>query len=138
MNFTYRSVCFDLKQLTEVLHCDLQLTIHKGLVKVQADILKAIANFVDNFHIEVTTLSAPQVCPLLDHMHGRCAASHSFLAAVQWVTILARPECFLQNGPTQLLQSFFDRLPDHQTDVVRGFTCSTQLEIEVGHFSKAL
>ena len=83
MDFTYCSVCFNLKQLIEVLCCDLQVTIHEGLVKVQADILKAIPNFVNNFHIEVTTLSAPQVCALLDHMHARCAGSHSFLAAVQ-------------------------------------------------------
>ena len=113
------------------------MTIHEGLVKVQVDILKAIANFVDNFHIKVTTLSAPQVCALLDHMHARHAGSHSFLAAVWWGTTL-RPESFLQNGPTQLLQSFFDRFPDHQTDIERGSTCPTQLEIEVDHFSKVL
>ena len=38
----------------------------------------------------------------------------------------------------QLLQSFFDRLPDHQTDIERGLTCQTQMESEVNHFSKAL
>ena len=69
------------------------MTIYEGSVKVQADILKAIAIFVDNFHIKVTTLSAPQVC---------------------------------------------DRLPDHQTDIERGFTHPTHLESEVDHFSKAL
>ena len=68
------------------------MTIHKGLVKVQADILEAIANFVDNFHIEVTTLSAPQVHALLNHMCARHAGSHSFLAAIQWGTTLTRPE----------------------------------------------
>ena len=114
------------------------MTIHKELVEVQADILKAIANFVDNFHIEVTTLSAPQVHALLDHMHARCAGSHSFLAAVQQGTTLTRPESFLWIGPTQLLQSFFDRLPDHQTDIERGYTHPTQLEIKVDHFSKVL
>ena len=66
MDFSYCNICFDLKKkLIKVLCYDLQVTIHKGLVKVQADILKAIANFVDNFHIEVTTLSAPQVHALL-------------------------------------------------------------------------
>ena len=90
------------------------MTIHKGLVEVQADILKAIANFANNFHIEVTTLSAPQVRALPNHMHARHAGRHSFLAAIQRGTTLTRPESFLQNGPTQLLQSFFDRLPDHQ------------------------
>ena len=114
------------------------MTIHKGLVKVQADILKATANFVNNFHIEVTTLSAPQVHALLNHMHGRDAGSHSFLAAIWWGTTLTRPKSFLWNGPTQLLQSFFDRLPDHQTDIKSGSTCTTQLESEVDHFSKVL
>ena len=100
LDFSYHNVCFDLKQLIKVLCCDLQVTIHKGLVKVQADILEAIANFVDNFHIEVTTLSAPQVHALLNHMCARCVGSHSFLAAIQWGTTLMRPESFLQNGPT--------------------------------------
>ena len=34
--------------------------------------------------------------------------------------------------------SFFDRLPDHQTDIERGSTHPTQLEMEVDHFSKVL
>ena len=51
--------------IVEVLHCDLQVAIHEGLVKVQDDILEAIANFADNFHITVITLSAPQVHALL-------------------------------------------------------------------------
>ena len=138
LDFTYCNVRFDLKQLIEVLCCDLQVTIHKGLVEVQDDILEAIANFIDNFHILVTTLSAPQVCALLDHMCARCAGSHSFLAAVWWGTTFTRPESFLQNGPTLLLQSFFNRLPDHQTDIERGSACPTQLEMEVNHFSKVL
>ena len=137
MDFTYHNIGFDLKQLIEVLHCDLQVTIHKGLVKVQADILEAIANFIDNFHIKVTTLSAPQVCALLDHMHARRAGSHSFLAVVRWGTTLLRPESLLQNGPTELLQSF-NRLPDHQTGIERDSTHPTQLEIEVDHSSKVL
>ena len=138
MDFTYPNIGFDLKQLIEVLRCDLQVIIHEGLVEVQADILKAIANFINNFHIVVTTLSAPQVCALLDHMHARHAGSHSFLAAVWWGTTLMRPESFLQNGPAQLLQSFFNRLSDHQTDIERGSSHPTQLEMEVDHFSKVL
>ena len=47
-----------------------------------------------------------------------------------------RPESFLQYGPAQLLQSFIK--PDHQTDIERGSTHPTQLEIEVDHFSKVL
>ena len=50
----------------------------------------------------------------------------------------SQDQSFLQNGPTQLLQSFFDRLPDHQTIIERGLTLPTQLESEVNHFSKAL
>ena len=114
------------------------MAIHEGLIKIQDDILKAIANFIDNFHITVTTLSAPQVHALLDHMHARCAGSHSFLAAVQHGTKLMRTESFLQNGPTKLLQSFFDMFPDHQTDIERGSTHPTQLEMEVNHFRKVL
>ena len=91
-------------------------------MEVRADILEVIANFVNNFHIEVTTLSAPQVHALLDHMRARRAGSHSFLAAIPWGMTLTRPESFLWNGPTQLLQSFFDRLPDHQTDIKRSST----------------
>ena len=71
LDFTYQNVGFDLKQLIRVLHCDLQVAIHKGLVKVQDDLLKAIANFTNNFHITMTMLSAPQVHALLDHMHAR-------------------------------------------------------------------
>ena len=138
LDFTYRNVGFDLKQLIEVLHCDLQVTIHEGLIEVQDDILEAIANFTNNFHITVTTLSAPQVHALLDHMHARFAGSHTFLAAVCHGITLMRPESFLQNGPTQLLQSFFNRLPYHQTDIGRGSTHPIQIEMEVDHFSKVL
>ena len=138
LDFTYCNIGFDLKQLIKVLHCDLQVTIHEGLVEVQDDILEAIANFIDNFHIIVTTLSTPQVCALLDHMHGRHAGSHSFLAAVWCGTTLTRAESFLQNGPMQLLQSFLDKLPDHQTDIERGSTHPTQMEMDINHFSKVL
>ena len=83
LDFSYHNVCFDLKQLIKVLCYDLQVTIYQGLVEVQAEIPKMIANFIDNFHIEVTTLSAPQVCALLDHMCANHAGSHSFLAAIR-------------------------------------------------------
>ena len=127
-----------LKQLIRVLCCDLQVAIHEGLIKVQDDILEAIANFTDNLHITVTTLSAPQVHELLNHMHARHAGSHSFLAAVQHGTTLMRTESFLGNGPTKLLRSFFDWLSDHQIDIERGSTHPTELEMEVNNFSKVL
>ena len=91
LDFSYCNVCFSLKQLIKVLYCNLQVTIHEGLVEVQADIPKSIASFVDNFHIKVTTLSAPKACALLDYMSARCAGSYSFLAAIQWGMTLTRP-----------------------------------------------
>ena len=90
LDFAYQNVGIDLKQLIGVFHCDLQVAIHEGLVKVQDDILEAIANFTDNFHITVTMLSSPQVRALLDHMCARHTGSHSFLAAVRHGTTLMR------------------------------------------------
>ena len=113
------NVSFDLKQHIRVLCCDLQVVIHKGLTEVQDDILETIASFT------ITMLSAPQVHALLDHMHARHAGSHSFLAAVQCGTTLMRMESFLKNGPAKLLQSFFNRLPDHQINIERGSTHPT-------------
>ena len=49
-----------------------------------------------------------------------------------------RTESFLGNSPTELLQSFFNWLPDPQIDIERGSTCPTKLEVEVNHFSKVL
>ena len=108
------------------------------MTEAQADILEAIAGFIDNFHMEVTTLSAPQVHALLDHMCVRCAGSHSFLAAIRQGTTSARPESFLERGLTHLLQSFFDRLPDHQPNLDRGLTRPTKLETEFNQFRKTL
>ena len=138
MDFSYCNICFDLKQLIKVLHCDLQVTIHQGLVEAQADILKAIASFIDNSHIKVTTLSAPQVHALLDHMCARHAGSHSFLTVMKRGTTSARPESFLERGLTHLLQSFLDRLPDHRADINRGSTHPTQLESEVDQIRQDL
>ena len=138
LDLAYQNVGFNLKQLMGVLHCDLQVAIHKGLIEVQDDLLESIVNFTNNFHITMTMLSAPQVCDLLDHMQARQTGSHSFLAAVRHDTTLTKMESFLKNGPTRLLQSFFDRLPDHQIDIERDLTHSTDLEMEVTHFSSVL
>ena len=135
LDFTYRNAGFDLKQLIRVLCCDLQVAIHEGSVEVQDDLLEAIANFTDSFYITVTMLCAPQVCALLNDMHDRCAGSHSFLVAVRCGTTL---ESFLENSPPKLLQSFFNRLPDHQMDIERGSTHLTDLEMEVNDFSSVL
>ena len=114
------------------------MTIQEGLVEAKADILETIASFIDHFHVKVTTLSAPQVHALLDHMHARHASSHSFLAAIRQGTTSARSESFLEGGPTHLLQSFFDRLEDHQTGINRGSTHPAQLEREVDQISQTL
>ena len=137
MDFSYHNVSFDLKQLIKILCCDLQVTIHEGLVEVQADILNAIAKFVDNFHIEVTTLSAPQVCALLNHMCARDAGSQLFLGCnqVRDNTYQARVFPVEWSYPVALV---LDRLPDHQTDIKRGSTHPTQMESEVDHFSRVL
>ena len=134
LDFAYQNIGFDLKKLIRVLCCDLQVAIDEGLVKVQDDLLEAIVNFTDNFHITVTMLSAPQVHALLNHMCG----SHSFLAAVRHGTTLTKTESSLKNGPAKLLQSFFNRLPDHQIDIERDLTHLTGLEVEVNHFSTVL
>ena len=83
-------------------------------------------------------LSAAQGHALIDHMHARHAGSHSFLAAVRSGTTLMRAESFLENGPTKLLQSFFNKFSGHQFDIERGFTYPTDLEMEAKHFSRVL
>ena len=68
-----------MKQLIGVLRCNLQVMIHQGLMEAQADILEAIAGFIDNFHIEVTTLPAPQVPCWTTCIHTRQGARPSRL-----------------------------------------------------------
>ena len=48
------------------------------------------------------------------------------------------PESFVDKGPSHLLQSFFDSLPDHQVDIKRGSTALTQIEVEVNSAAAAL
>ena len=71
MDFTYQNVTFDINQLVEILHCDLQVTIHEGLLETQRDLLEAIGGFIDQFQTEMTTLSPPQMQALLDHLCTR-------------------------------------------------------------------
>ena len=49
MDLTYRNITFDMKQLVEVLRCDLQVTIHEGLMETQMELLETIGSFVDHF-----------------------------------------------------------------------------------------
>ena len=60
MDFAYQNVTFDMKQLMEVLRCDLQVTINEGIVETQIELLKTIGSFVDHFQSEMTTLSPPK------------------------------------------------------------------------------
>ena len=120
-----------MKQLIEILHCNLQVMIHKGLVEAQADILKAITGFINIFHIKVMTLSAPQVHALLNQMHARHTGSHFFLAVIRQGTTPKRPESFLERDPAHLLLSFYDWLPDSQMSLDRGSAWPTELEREV-------
>ena len=69
----WRQVLLDFSYLF-----DLQVAIHKGLIEVQDDLLKAIAKFTDNFHITVTMLSSPQVRALLNHMHASCSQTRYY------------------------------------------------------------
>ena len=68
MDFAYQNVTFDINQLVETLRCDLQVTIHEGLMETQRDLLEAIGGFIDQFQTELTTLSPPQIHTLLDHL----------------------------------------------------------------------
>ena len=68
MDFAYQNVTFDINQLVEILHCDLQVTIHEGLLETQMDLLEAIGGFINQFQTEMATLSPLQMHALLDHL----------------------------------------------------------------------
>ena len=71
MDFAYRNVTYDVKQLVKVLHCDLQVTIHEGLMETQTELLETVGSFVDHFQSEMATLSTPQMHALLDYLCTR-------------------------------------------------------------------
>ena len=131
MDFAYRNVTFDMKQLVEVLRCDLQVTINEGLMETQMELLETISGFVDHFQPEMTMLSPPQMHALLDHLQTRCGGGQALLDAIQRGETSTQPESFLQNGPLQLLQDFFDSLLDHQIDIQKDLTALSCFEIEV-------
>ena len=79
MDFAYRNVTFDMKQLVEVLHCDLQVTIHEGLMETQTELLETVGSFVDHFQSEMSTLSPLQMHALLDHLSTRKGVVRSCL-----------------------------------------------------------
>ena len=106
MDFAYRNVTYDMKQLVQVLQCDLQVTIHEGLMETQTELLETVGGFVDHFQSEMATLSPPQMHALLDHLQTRCGGGQALLDAIRRGETLTRPESFLQNSPSQLLLDF--------------------------------
>ena len=82
MDFAYRNITFDIKQLVEVLCCDLQVTIHEGLMETQTELLETVSGFVDHFQSEMATLSPPQMHALLDHLHTRWGSGQALLDAI--------------------------------------------------------
>ena len=138
MDFAYRNITFNMKQLVQVLRCDLQVTIQEGLMETQTELLKTIAGFIDYFQMEMITLSPPQMHTLLDHLHARWAGEQALLDVIRCSNTSTQLESFLDKGPSHLLQSFFDSLPDHQVDIKRGSTALTLIEVEVNSAAAAL
>ena len=62
MDFAYGNITFDMKQLVEVLRCDLQVTIQEGLMETQTELLETIAGFTDHFQTNDHSLSSPDAC----------------------------------------------------------------------------
>ena len=100
-------------------------------METQMELLETIGSFVDHFQLEMTTLSLPQVHALLDHLWTRCGGGQALLDAIQRGETSTLPESFLQNSPSQLLQDFFDSLPDHQINIGKDSIALTHLKIEV-------
>ena len=138
MDFAYRNITFDMKQLVEVLRCDLQVTIQEGLMETQTELLKTIAGFMDHFQMEMITLSSSQMHTLLDHLCTRQAGGQALLDVIRCINTSTQPESFLDKGPSHLIQSFFNSLPDHQADIKRGSAALTQIEVEVNSAAAAL
>ena len=127
-----------MKQLIEVLRCDLQVIIQKGLMKTHTELLKTVASFVNHFKMEMVNLFPPQMHVLLDHFHTRWAGGQALLHAIHQGNTSTQPESFLDKGPSHLLQPFFDALPDHQLTIKKGSTVPTQLEVKVNNVTTAL
>ena len=133
MDFAFCNITFDIKQLVEVLRCDLQVTIQEGLMETQTELHETVVSFIDHFQTEMITLSPPQMHALLDHLCIRQAGGQVLLDAIHQGNTLTQPESFLDKGLSHLLQSFFDALPDHQVTIKKGSTVPTQLEVKVNN-----
>ena len=77
---------------------------------------------MDHFQMEMITLSHPQMHALLDHLHARQAGGQALMDVIRHGNTSTWPESFLDKGPSHLLQSFFNSLPDHQVNIKRGST----------------
>ena len=107
-------------------------------METQTEPLETVASFVNHFQMQMVTLSPPQMHALLDHLQTRWAGGQALFDAIHQGNTSTRPESFLDKGPSHLLQSFFDALPDHQVTVQKGSTVPTQLEVKVNNTATAL
>ena len=82
MDFAFCNITFNLKQLVEVLRCDLQVTIQEGLMETQTELLKGVASFIDHFQMEMVTHSLPQMHALLEHLCTRWTDGQALLDAI--------------------------------------------------------
>ena len=82
MDFAFCNITFDMKQLIEVLRCNLQVTIQEGLMETQTELLETVASFVNHFQTEMVTLSAPQMHALFDHLCTRWAGGQALLVTI--------------------------------------------------------
>ena len=71
-----------MKQLIEVLRCDLQVTIQEGLMETQTELLETVVSCVNHFQTEMVTLSPPQMHALHDHLYTRQAGVQALLDAI--------------------------------------------------------
>ena len=101
MDFVHRNVTYDVKQLVKGFCCDLQVTIHEGLMETQTELLETVSSFVDQFQLEMTNLLPPQIHTLLDHLCTRQGGGQALLDAIHQGETSTRLESFLQNGPSQ-------------------------------------
>ena len=82
MDFAFCNITFDLKQLIEVLRCDLQVTIQEGLMETQTELLETVASFVHTSKPKWSLFSPPQMHALLDHLCTRWAGGQVLLDTI--------------------------------------------------------
>ena len=105
MDFAFCNITFNMKQLIEVLRCDLQVTIQEGLMETQTELLETVASFVNHFQMKMVTLSPPQMHALLNHLCTRRAGGQALLDTIHQGYMSTQPESFLNKGPSHLVYS---------------------------------